>query len=105
MSHTNCHKGAECHSVIDGPKHIAHIVAIQQWLKQALEKEYVLISSCPICVQLARDLGILLVRAVVVHHEVHVASHQSFVDMCCPAEKSHHLPVEEMAVAHGYCTL
>ena len=54
--------------------------------------------SCLILVQLVRDLGILLVR-VVVHQEEHVASQQSYVDMRCPAEKAHHLPVEEMIVA------
>ena len=61
-----------------------------------------------ICVQLARDLGILLARAVVVHHREHVVSQQLYdymlsqqlyVDMHCPAQKAHHLPVEEMAVA------
>ena len=38
-------------------------------------------------VQLARDLGILLARAVVVHQEEHVASQQPYVDVRCPAEK------------------
>ena len=35
------------------------------------------------------------------HHEEHVALQQPYVDVHCPAEKSHHLPVEEMAVAQG----
>ena len=42
---------------------------------------------------------ILLARAVVVHHEEQVALQQPFVDLLCPAEKAHHLPVEEMTVA------
>ena len=58
-------------------------------------------SSCTIHVQLVRDLGILLVRAIVVHHEKHIASQQQSVDVCCLAETAHHLPVEKMAVAWG----
>ena len=62
-------------------------VAIWQWLWLALEKELVPASSCIIRVQLARDLGILLARAVV-HNEEHVASQKLYVDLRCPAEKS-----------------
>ena len=42
---------------------------------------------------------ILLARAVVVHHEEHVALQQPYVGMRCPAEKAHRLPVKEMAEA------
>ena len=59
------------------------------------------VSSSYICVQLARDLGLLLARTVVVHHEEHVALQQSYVDVHCHSEKAHLLPVEEMAVAQG----
>ena len=52
-------------------------------------------------VQLVRDLGILLVRTVVVHHEEHVAWQQPYVDLSCPAEKAHQLPVDEITVARG----
>ena len=34
-------------------------------------------------------------------HEEHVASQQPYVGVSCPAEKAHHFPVEEMAVARG----
>ena len=54
-----------------------------------------------ICVQLVRYLGILLVRALLVHHEEHVALQQLYVDVRCPAEKACHLAVEEMVVARG----
>ena len=57
--------------------------------------------SCSVRVQLVRDLGILLSRAVVVHHEEHVASQQPYVNVRCPTKKAHHLPDEEMAVARG----
>ena len=57
-------------------------------------------SRHPDTLQLARDVGILLARAAVVHHEDHVVSHQPYVDMCCSAGKAHHLPVK-MAVAWG----
>ena len=97
FSHANGHKGAECHLVIDCPKRLASVVAIRQWSWQALEK--VPASTCPIHVQLARNLGILLARTVV-HHEEHVVSQQLYVDIYCPAEKAHHLPVEEMQY-HG----
>ena len=43
-------------------------------------------ASCPTRFQLARDLGILLARAVL-HHEEHVASQQPYMDMRCPAKK------------------
>ena len=33
------HRGAECHRAIDCPKYLAAVVAIRQWLWQALEKE------------------------------------------------------------------
>ena len=55
--------------------------------------------ACSIHIELAKDLWILLDRAVVVHHEEHVASQQPYMDERCPAEKAHHLPVEEMLVA------
>ena len=54
----------------------------------------------PIRAQLARDLEIVLARAVVLQEE-HVTSQQPYVDERCPAEKAHRLPVEEMAVARG----
>ena len=95
--HAKGHKG-DYHPVIYFSKHFASIVAIRQWLWQALEKEWIPASSYPICVHLARNLGILLARAVIVHH-VQVASQQPYVDMHCPAEKAHHLPVQEMTVA------
>ena len=83
FSHENGHKDIECHSAIDCPKHLTPAVGIRQWLWQAL-------------VKWARDLGFLLARRVVVHH---VASQQPYVNVRCPAEKAHHLLVEEMAVA------
>ena len=52
-------------------------------------------------VKLARNLGLLLARAAVVHYEEHVASQQPYVDVRCPAENAHQLPVEEMEVARG----
>ena len=71
------HKGSKCHSAIDCPKClIVPVVAIRQWLWQALEKEEDPTSLYPIRDQLARDLGFLLARAVVVHHQEHVASQQ-----------------------------
>ena len=73
FSYANSHKGAECHPVIDHPKHLAPVVTIRQWLWQALLKEQVPASLCPIYVKLTRDLLILLARAVVVHHEEHTA--------------------------------
>ena len=54
-----------------------------------------------ICVQLARDLGLLLARIVIVHHEEYVVSQQSYVDVRRPAEKAHHLSVEEITVARS----
>ena len=51
------------------------------------------------CVHLVRDMGILLSRAVVVHHEEHVASQRLYVGIHCPARKICHLSVEEMAVS------
>ena len=39
FSHGNGHKVAECHSAIDCLKHLAPVVAIEQWLWQVLEKE------------------------------------------------------------------
>ena len=68
-------------------KHLAPLVTIRQWLWQALEKEYVLASSCPIHVQLVRDLGIFLARTVVVQHEEHVALKQLYVAVRCLPEK------------------
>ena len=73
-------------------------------------------SACPIHVQLARHLGILLARAVVVHHKEHIALQQFYVGMCCPADKVHHLPVGRPGSSMGvnnlcnvvgilYCTL
>ena len=99
FAYTNGHKGAECHPAIDCPKHLAPVVAIRQWLWQVLEKEQVPASSCSASVQLARDLGILLSRVVIVHHKEHIVSQQQYVDMHCPPERAYHLPVEEMAVA------
>ena len=49
--------------------------------------EEVSASSCPIRVQLARDPGILLARAIVEHNDEHVTSQQSYVVVRCPAEK------------------
>ena len=46
---------------------------------QVLEKEQVSASSNPIRVQFARDLGILLIGAVVVHREENVASEHPYV--------------------------
>ena len=40
-------------------------------------------------------------RAVVVHHEEHVALQQPYMDVHCPAEKAHRLSVEEMTVTWG----
>ena len=57
------------------------------------------VSLYPIRIQFARDLGIWLARAIVVHHEEQVASQQPYVDVSCTVEKVHHLPVEEIAVA------
>ena len=45
---------------------------------------------------MVRDLGILLAKTIVVHHEEHVVLQQPYVDMRCPAEKAHHLTVEEV---------
>ena len=73
FTHANSHKDADCHLAIDYHKHLAPIVSIRQWLWQALEKKEVSASSCPMRVQLVRDLGILLARAVIVYHEEHVA--------------------------------
>ena len=42
----------------------------------------------------------MLARAVVLHKD-NIASQQLYVDVRCPAEKAHHLPVEEMPVARG----
>ena len=56
---------------------------------------------CTVRVQLARYMGILLARAVVVHDEEHTDSQQPEVNMSCLAEKTHHLPVEEMTAARG----
>ena len=39
LSHANGHIGAEYQPVLDCPEHLAPIVAIQQWLWKALEKE------------------------------------------------------------------
>ena len=36
-----------------------------------------------------------------VHHGEHIFSQQPYVDMLCPSEEAHHLPVKEMAVAQG----
>ena len=80
------HKGAECHPATDFPKHLAPIVAIRQWLWQALEKKFPL-HHVPYMFNW-RYLGILLVRAVV-HHEGHVKSQQPYVVVRCPAEKTH----------------
>ena len=90
-------KVAERHPATNCPKHLAHVVAIRQRLWQSLEKVYGPSTSCPIPVQLARDLVFLLAGAVV-HNEEHVASHQLYVDVHCPAEKARHLPVEQMTV-------
>ena len=56
-----------------------------------------------ICVQLERDLGILLTRAVDEYYEKHIVPQQSNVDVYCPAEKACHLSVEEMC--SGYLLL
>ena len=48
-------------------------------------------------VQLARDL-IMLTKAVL-HHEEYIVSQQPLADVRCPAEKPHHLSVEEIAIA------
>ena len=45
-------------------------------------------------------IRILVAKAVVVHHEDHIASQQPYMDVHCPAEKTY-LPVKEMAVAQG----
>ena len=103
FSHSDGHKSAECHPAIDFSKHLVPVVAIRLWLWQALENEHVPTSSCPIRLQLAKDLGILLVRTVV-HNEEHVVSQQPHVDVHWPAEKAHHLPIEEMAVEPVQCS-
>ena len=97
FSHANGHEGGEWHPAIDCPKHLAPCVALWQWLWEALKN----VSSrfmMSIRVQLARDLEILLARAVA-HHKEHVALQQPYVDVHCSAEKAHHHPVEEMSVA------
>ena len=48
---------------------------------------------------IGKGSGDLMAREVLAHHEEHVASQQPYVDVHCPAEKAHHLPVKEMAVA------
>ena len=50
-------------------------------------------------VQLARDLGNFLARAVTVRHDEHIASEQPNVDVRCPAENLNHNPVKELQAA------
>ena len=45
-------------------------------------------------------MGLLFARAAV-HHKEHSALQQPYVDVYCPAEKAHDLPVEEMSVERG----
>ena len=78
--------------------HLAPVVAIRQMIVAGSGERVI---SRFIRVELARALGILLARAVVAHHEEHVMSQQLYVNESCPAEKAHHLSVEEMAVARG----
>ena len=59
-------------------------------------------SSCPIRVQLARDLGILL-ASTVVHHEEYVESHQPYVDVRCPAKKSTSPSCRRNGSSIGWC--
>ena len=54
--------------------------------------------------EVVNSLFILLAREVGVHHEEHVASLQSYVDLRCPAEKALNLPVDEMTVAPVQCS-
>ena len=89
FSHANGHKGAECHPAIDCPKYLAPVVAIRPFLwvcGRLWRKSKVPLHSRPLRIQLARDQGILLSRAVV-HHEEHVASQEPYVDLRCPAER------------------
>jgi hypothetical protein len=65
----NNHKGAKWHPELGCPKHLASVVAIEQWLLHVLEKQCIPAASSLIHVQLARDLGILLAMVALLHKE------------------------------------
>ena len=41
-----------------------------------------------------REISEFLLARAVVHHQEHVVSQQLYVDMRCPAEKAHDIPVK-----------
>ena len=113
FSHAKGHKGAECHPARDCSKHLAPLCSnsamFAGYSGERLSSRFIMFHSA----LLANFLRILLARALVVHHEEHIASQQPYVDVRHPAEKSHHIPVEEITVTRryqpvqcsGYCLL
>ena len=91
--HINGNEGAEWHPAIDCPKHLSSVDAINRlWRKSKFPLH--MSHTCSI----VRNLGFLLARAVVVHHEEHIASQQPYVDVRCPAAKAHHLPQRNYSI-------
>ena len=89
LSHANCHKGAECHPVIDCPKNLAPVVAIQKLLWQVMEKGTVSSGFIMSHMYLIGERsGVPAGQGVVVHHEEHIVLQQLYVDVHCPSSKS-----------------
>ena len=102
FSHANGHKCDKCHMRYIVPSILHPLSQFGNGCDRLWRKSMFPLHHVPYRVQLARDLGRLLVTAVIVLHQEHVASHKQYVDMRCPTKKVCRLPVEEMAAVQDY---
>ena len=102
FSHVNGHNGAECHTSIDYPTHLAPVVAVRNGCGRLWSKNKFRFHRAPHLFngEISEDLAGQF-RYRILRGARCVAAPVVYIDMRFTAEKAHHLPVESMAVSRG----
>ena len=92
FSHANCHKVIQCHPAIDFPTHLAPVIAIRRWFADSRERISFFFTMSHMCSVGERSVDLAAQGSCCTRRRASCVA-AAYVDVRCPAENVHHLPV------------